>query len=288
LSIMPLPLEPDPQDEPSAATRPVAAPVLDHVALLAVEPSFAASIPAADLALAERVLHLPRLDLPRGAWTAPERDAWPAPTAGLLLLDGVLARHVALGERVATQLLGPGDVVVPWVGASELLPANVRWSVLEPATAAVLDGRFATAVRRWPGLSATVADRLGAVAERLGTHVAICQLPRVEDRVLALLWQLAERFGRVAPEGVVLPLRLTHRLVGELAGAQRPTVSLAFAALLEDGHVTRRDDGTLLLAAVSRAGLEPGAAPSPAPAAERVRLVPGEFGADRARSIAAA
>ena len=271
------------------------APAEDHVALLRADPSFAAALPAADVALAERVLHVPRLQLAPGAWAAPDRGRWPDPTSGLLLLDGVVARHVALGDRVATQLLGPGDVLDPWPRTSELLPSVVRWSVHEPATAAVLDGRFATASRRWPGLSGVVHERLAAAADRLATHLAICQLPRVEDRVLALLWHLAERFGRVAPGGVVLPLRLTHRLVGELAGAQRPTVSLAFAALFDDGRVSRRDDGSLVLAPISRASLEPaGAAVAPIEAVsarvlaqakppEPVLMLHGDFGAERGR-----
>jgi CRP/FNR family cyclic AMP-dependent transcriptional regulator len=250
------------------------------------------------------VLHVPCLRVPAGAWAPPERGSWPAPTCGLLLVDGLVARHVALADRVATQLLGPGDMLDPWTRGSELLPCDVRWSVHEPATMAVLDGRFATAVRRWPGLAAIVHERLAAVANRLATHLAICQLPRVEQRVLALLWHLAERFGRVTPDGVLLPLRLTHRLVGELAGAQRPTVSLAFAALFEDGRVTRRENGSLLLAVASREWLEPGAqagrvsaaappAVAPAPAErsdsdlrERVRLLRGDFSAQRERTLA--
>jgi len=270
-----------------------------HVSLLGADPSFAAAIPATDVALAERVLRVPRLRLVPGPWALPDRDAWPAPTSGLLLLEGVVARHVSLGDRVATQLVGPGDVLDPWPRTSELLPSVVRWSVHEPATAAVLDGRFATASRRWPGLSGVVHERLAGAAERLATHLAICQLPRVEDRVLALLWHLAERFGRVAPGGVVLPLRLTHRLIGELAGAQRPTVSLAFAALFDDGRVSRRDDGSLVLAPASRACLEPAARGVPAEAGsapglaaagppEPVRVLHGDFGAEREREIAIA
>ena len=81
--------------------------------------------------------------------------------------------------------------------------------------------------------------------------------------MLALLWHLAERFGRVAPDGVVLGLRLTHRMIGELVGAQRPTVSLALTSLLEDGLVARRDDGTLVLDAASRGTFAPAGVPAP-------------------------
>ncbi|MEA2246287.1 MAG: family transcriptional regulator, cyclic receptor protein [Solirubrobacteraceae bacterium] len=243
---------------------PVASPALDdappasdRVALLRVEPQFAHGIPPEDIALATKVLVLPRVALPAGAWSPPPRDRWPAPTAGLLLLDGIAARHVRLADRVATQLLGPGDVLEPWGAAHELLPCAVSWSIDVHGSAVVLDGRFATAARRWPCLASVLQERLGALGDRLATHLAICQLPRVELRVLALLWALAERFGRMTPEGVVLSLRLTHRLIGQLIGAQRPTVSLALSTLADDGHITRRSDGMLLLDEHSRAAIAP-------------------------------
>jgi DNA-binding transcriptional ArsR family regulator len=291
---------PSPSHRSSVAEPRAAADA--HIALLRADPSFARGIPAADIALAERVLVLPRLDLDRGAFTPPPPPAGaPAPLA--LVLDGLVGRHVAIGERVATQLLGPGDVFAPWSPRGDaLLPCAVRWSAFEPATLAVLDRRFATTAQRWPVLAATAQERLAALGERLAVHLAICQLPRVEDRIVALLWHLAERFGRVAPEGVVLALRLTHRLIGELVGAQRPTISLALSSLMDDGLVSRRDDGCIVLDQRSRAGLAPTGvpaplaaglrppAPAPAPPADllqRVHLLRNDFAAQRARTVAA-
>jgi hypothetical protein len=40
---------------------------------------------------------------------------------------------------------------------------------------------------------------------------------------------------------------LSHRLIGELIGARRPTVSTALADLAREGELERRDDGTWLL-----------------------------------------
>jgi hypothetical protein len=236
--------------------RPRAHGAPSAIPLLQADREFAGAIPCQDLELAARVLVLPGLELAPGAWSPAPRDSWPAPTAGVLLVDGLAARHAVLGDRVATQLLGPGDIVVPWGPRGELLPCAVSWSVHTPVTAAVLDGRFATAARRWPDLAGVVQQRLGGFVDRLATHLAICQLPRVEQRLLALLWHLAERFGRVGPDGVVLSLGLTHRLIGQLVGAQRPTVSLAMGALVEGGLVDRRADGALVLSERSREALE--------------------------------
>jgi CRP/FNR family cyclic AMP-dependent transcriptional regulator len=233
-----------------------------HIALLDADGGFAAGIPSADLALARRVLVLPRLDVDPGAWTPPPADDHGGALA--LLVDGLVGRHIGLGGRVATQLLGPGDVFDPWTRpGDELLPRAVRWSGFTPATVVLLDGRFATAAQRWPALSRTAQTRLSALGDRVAIDLAICQLPRVEQRVLALLWHLAERFGRVASDGVVLDIKLTHRLIGELVGAQRPTVSLAVASLFDEGQLVRRASGTLVLDRESRSALAPSEVPAP-------------------------
>jgi CRP/FNR family transcriptional regulator, cyclic AMP receptor protein len=65
--------------------------------------------------------------------------------------------------------------------------------------------------------------------------------------LLTLFWHLAERWGRVTPDGVLLPLTLSHRMLGQLVGARRPTVSTALGALTRAGEVSRALDGTWLL-----------------------------------------
>jgi CRP/FNR family transcriptional regulator, cyclic AMP receptor protein len=46
---------------------------------------------------------------------------------------------------------------------------------------------------------------------------------------------------------VHVPLKLTHQLLGRVVGAQRPSVTTALKQLMEEGSVSRRDDGTWLL-----------------------------------------
>jgi DNA-binding transcriptional ArsR family regulator len=58
---------------------------------------------------------------------------------------------------------------------------------------------------------------------------------------------MADRWGKVTPEGVHVPLKLTHQLLGRVIGAQRPSVTTALKQLMEDGLVSRREDGTWLL-----------------------------------------
>lgn len=224
--------------------------------LVEVDSDVAAAIPPEDRALAERVLTVPRLDAVTGPLEVPARNRWHGPVMALLLVRGAVARHVDVADRVATQFHGPGDLVQPWAVDGEGVPCRTRWSVHEAATFAVLDRRYSLAMSRWPELATLLSDRLAEQAARASVHTAIAQLPRVEQRVLAILWQLAERFGRVGPGGVVVPLRLTHVMIGECVGARRPTVTLALGALCDEGLLSRAPDGAWVLAPRSRAVLE--------------------------------
>jgi hypothetical protein len=75
----------------------------------------------------------------------------------------------------------------------------------------------------------------------------ICQLPRVDERLLALMWLLAESWGQVTPAGTLLPIALTHAALGGLIGARRPTVTLALGNLTAAGVIRRQPRGWLLL-----------------------------------------
>ncbi len=75
----------------------------------------------------------------------------------------------------------------------------------------------------------------------------LAQLASVEHRVLLVLWHLADLWGRVRPDGIVLPIRLTHQMVGLVIGARRPAVTTALGALAEQGRVAAQPDGGFLL-----------------------------------------
>jgi CRP-like cAMP-binding protein len=123
----------------------------------------------------------------------------------------------------------------------------VRWCVLAEVRVAVLDARVAAALAAYPEVMCALMDRLNARAERLSLTQAICQLNRVDRRLLALLWHLAERWGRMTPDGVRVPLTLSHRMLAQLVGARRPTVSTALGELSRSGELRRCEDGTWLL-----------------------------------------
>ena len=137
---------------------------------------------------------------------------------------------------MSTELLGPGDVVRPWALHGEVRCSrhDVRWSALTESRVAVLDRALRRAGSpQFPEVNSVLIDRLNERAQRLATTQAISQLNRVDRRLLALFWHLAERWGRMTAGGVLVPLTLSHRMLGQLVGARRPTVSTAVAELAE-------------------------------------------------------
>jgi CRP/FNR family transcriptional regulator, cyclic AMP receptor protein len=178
---------------------------------------------------------------------------------GLLVLDGLVARRVGGPGGFSAELLGPGDVlrVGPHPGEETCpwLATDVR--TLTAVRLAVLDGAFAEQAGRYSPVLPNLVERALARAHALSVSLAVAHYPRVEQRLLVLLWQLAQRFGRVTPEGVVLRLPLTHALLADLSAARRPSVTIALQHLEARGLVRRHDGDVVLLDTPDRLGPTP-------------------------------
>jgi CRP-like cAMP-binding protein len=169
---------------------------------------------------------------------------------GLLVLRGFVLRTVEFAERRSSELLGPGDVLRPWDrnGARGLLASTVEWRAVEPTVFAVLDERFLATACRHPAVLSAVVARAVRRAHAMTVQLAIADMRRVDERLLALFWHLADRWGTVRPEGIRVPLRVTHDVIAELVAAQRPTVTAALSRLDRRGALRRQPDRSWLLA----------------------------------------
>jgi CRP/FNR family cyclic AMP-dependent transcriptional regulator len=112
---------------------------------------------------------------------------------------------------------------------------------------AVLDARFVAVARRWPQVLVAIVGRTVQRSHRLCVQLAIADLRRVDDRLLLFFWHLADRWGRVGPDGILVPLTVTHDVLAQLVCAQRPTVTSALQRLSKRGVLLRRRDRTWVL-----------------------------------------
>ena len=246
------------------------------VHVLDEDPELGRGLDPAGLALARRVATARVATSEVGEW---RWDAVIEPEPGdlgLLALDGFVVRHIGIAGREWAEPLGRGDLLRPWdVTAderAELVRPELRFKVLAPLRVAVLDRAFAEAAGRWPALVEALISRTLRRSRWQARLLAINSRPRLDERVLVLFRHLADVSGRVTRDGIVVDVPLTHELLAQIVGAQRPSVTKALALLAEQGALRRTQRGSWLLSGPGRAIPPPGpATPPPARGGESAR-----------------
>lgn len=183
----------------------------------------------------------------RGAFAIEEL---PQPRFGMIVVGGRLLRRLHVGPYRGAELLGETDILRLWTyeGQVATIPATVEWRALTDTRIALLDERFLQVVRQVPEVMAAVLDRSVERTRMMAFFLALRGAVRVEDRLLLTLWHLAERWGKVTTDGVVLPLpKVTHDILGEMLGSRRPSVSAATSRLEQRGALERRPAGIWVL-----------------------------------------
>ena len=103
----------------------------------------------------------------------------------------------------------------------------------------MLDALWTERMARYTQVGPALAGRALARSRRLAAMMAIAQQPRLDERLWMLFWELADRHGRVHPDGVHVDLPLTHEVLSHLVAARRPSVSGALTKLAAQGRVRR-------------------------------------------------
>jgi CRP/FNR family transcriptional regulator, cyclic AMP receptor protein len=223
-------------------------PLLTICHVLREDPDLAEAIPpdARQRAIDECIA--PAFRLSRGRWSGERADLL-RDGIGLLVLEGLLIRRVGVDGRFGAELLAEGDLLRPWQGedAQPTLPRATGWRVLQPSRVALLDIRVAQRLARYPELTGRLVGRALERSRNLAVNMAIVHQARVDVRVHMLFWHLADRWGKVGPDGVTVALRLTHTVLADLVAARRPTVTGALSELSKHGLVRAVEGGWLLL-----------------------------------------
>jgi CRP-like cAMP-binding protein len=215
--------------------------------VLELDPDLGVGMAEPERSRARQALVARSYELPTGPWDI-SRAANDPGAHGLLVVSGVLTLRTSIAERATLELLGPGDLLQPWVqlGSETSVPPTAGWEVLERTRILLLDHDFAAAAARWPAIASALMYRLVVRSRRLCYQLAVNTAPQVEQRLLYSLWSLADRWGRVTEDGTLLGLRLTHQQLAELVAAQRPSVSAALSRLRDEGTIDYDRSGFIL------------------------------------------
>jgi CRP/FNR family cyclic AMP-dependent transcriptional regulator len=223
--------------------------LLGPVQLLDEDPTLLALVSEREQPAARRALTATGYRVDSGPWHPGALTTQDEPHFGLLVLDGLLLRDVVVAHTTCGELVGPGELLRPWDSSGERAPTplEIEWKVLEPLRIALLDHEFSKILAVWPAVLNAFVARAVERAHSLALHVAIHCIRRVDVSLLVLFAHLADRFGKVTPNGIALSLKLTHQDLGKLVGATRQSVSTALSELTETGSLIRREDGSWLL-----------------------------------------
>lgn len=239
------------------ADRPV--PLAGRELLVRVideDPDLGSMLDAERLAAARRSVRAREVRLDRGPW-----EYFPQPQPGdlgSLILDGFVLVCVGIPRREHYELMGPGDVVSPWIvddGTLSVAPL-VTATALTEMRLAHLERAFTLQIAHLPEVSAALVHRLIMRARRLSLQAAVNGIPKISDRLAMTLWHLAERYGHVTPDGIRLSLPVTHAQLAGITASQRPSITSALKQLRTAGVVERTPDRSWLLRGEPPADLE--------------------------------
>jgi CRP/FNR family transcriptional regulator, cyclic AMP receptor protein len=201
------------------------------------------------LDIARRAVHARVLAVRRGHWDA-ATDATSPGVYGFIVIEGTMIRRVTAGHREGAELLGAGDVLQPGRDTDA-----VAWRAVTDCRLAILDLRVLADAGQLPELAAALLAAANARTNTVARQLVVAQWPSVDERLVATLEMLAERWGVMTADGIVLPDFLTHSMLAPLVGARRPSVTTSLKRLNATGAVRRRPDGRWILARLASVSL---------------------------------
>lgn len=159
------------------------------------------------------------------------RQGEPCPGPWVVASGALIATAVSAdGHVLALEVLGPGDLV----GEADGRPAEAGVRALRPSGLS-------------PMADASLTPLVAARSRRAAALARDLAWLDVPARVEARLTELAGRFGRPVPRGIVLTLALTQDDLAALAGTSRESANRALRALERSGRLSIQGRGRYLL-----------------------------------------
>jgi CRP/FNR family transcriptional regulator, cyclic AMP receptor protein len=215
------------------------------VQLLQCDPDLAEGLAKEERAIATQALPVRVASLKKGPWHPGPEPPEPG-HLGYLIVKGLLVRRIEVAQGSSIELLGRGELLRPWQEDTSSF-CRSTWEVVEPTTLAQVGPQLTRCLSQWPVLVSNLMDRGIRRSRALAADAAASNIVGLEERLLTALWQLAETWGEARTDGVHLSIRLPHRLLAELMGARRPSITSALAELKSTGQLSSTPDGFWIL-----------------------------------------
>ncbi len=141
------------------------------------------------------------------------------------------------GKQALLALIEPGELF------GELALVDPSWR--EERAEAVLDSTvillpgddLQRLMEQSPSMSLGVTKLIGLRRQRIERRLKSLLFRSNRDRLIHLLIELAEQYGRPDPEGVCLGVKLSHQDLANIIGSTRETVTLVLGELQLEGLV---------------------------------------------------
>ncbi|GAA1347021.1 Crp/Fnr family transcriptional regulator [Falsarthrobacter nasiphocae] len=146
-----------------------------------------------------------------------------------------LGRRAPDGRENLLAILGPGEIF----GEMALFDPSPRTATATAVSETRLVGlkheNLRDVLQTRPEVSTQLLQALARRLRRTNESLADLVFSDVPGRVAKALLDLADRFGRPAQDGVLVPHELTQEELAQLVGASRETVNKALAEFVQRG-----------------------------------------------------
>lgn len=189
---------------------------------------------------------LTEIELPRGASLFREGD----PGDELYFISSgkiKLGRTATDGRENLLAVLGPGEIF----GEMALFDPGPRnasaTAVSETRLTGLKHARLKDIIHTTPEVSVQLLQALAQRLSRTNESLADLVFSDVPGRVAKALLDLADRFGRPAPDGILVAHELTQEELAQLVGASRETVNKALAEFVQRGWLRLENRAVVIL-----------------------------------------
>lgn len=185
-----------------------------------------------------------------------------APDYVYVLVEGRvrLCSYTLDGKQAISAIIDPGEIF----GELALASPRRRYddqaeAMLASQVASIPKADFEAVLAECGSLALRIVKLVGWRLERIERRLRTVMFRTNRDRLIFLLLDLVEKYGRPSSDGIQLDIRLSHQELASLIGSTRESVTISLGELQSEGlvRVGRQRMAILNVAALAKAVGEP-------------------------------